>query len=862
MEELSIREILRILIEENAMEKCTGSQLRPAIRVVRRASSAAALGAMLILPIALFALTCEAAGDPTDGAGAPPAKTSATVSTAAPSPVEGTTTSLQEIIVTAQKREQSINDVGMSITALNDQQLFTLGVNDIADLTKIEPSFVVSNSSYGAPVYSIRGVGYNEKSLAASPAVSVYVDEVPYAYPSLTKAATLDLERVEVLKGPQGTLFGQNATGGAINYIAAKPTDKPETGFELTYGRFGAVNINGFVSGPVADTLNARLAFDTSQGGAWQRSVTTGASLGKADTVKARLLLDWNPTSDLHFALNVNGWTDKSDSLAAQLEKATPEDTKYIAGLGPVLQAQLIGLVAQINNSPVVLNDRAADWNTGTEPMLDETFYQTALRGEYSFSPDVELTSITSYENYQQNDLVMNAGIALNNNDEQEMGSVNSLSQELRLSGRAFDNALNWLGGLDFAKDRVTEHNIGNLPESTPAYAFAAALPPFSSIGIYGSSDATTKAAFGNLEYKILPDLSVHGGVRYTKSDIDFNGCLYNTDNNFAGGLGIVQGLTKGFNNVIPTPIGACDTLNAQFNPALVVESLDQNNVSWRVGPDWHITPDSLLYASVSKGYKAGSFPVLPGTGAIQFEPATQESLLAYEVGYKGELFARTLALDASYFHYDYRNKQLLGRILDPAGVFGVIDGLVNVPKSTEDGVELSATWRPVGGLSINFSGTYLDARVTGFFTTYDPFTGNLTNFNGYTLPNTPRWIGNLGTQYQWTLPSGLVASVGADYHYQTASVSAFVANADYAPGAQYAPGYSAGSLAISPYGLVDLRAGIASADGRWNVSLWGKNVTDKYYWTQAFHVYDTTVRYTGMPATYGITLRYRFSGI
>jgi outer membrane receptor protein involved in Fe transport len=221
----------------------------------------------------------------------------------------------------------------------------------------------------------------------------------------------------------------------------------------------------------------------------------------------------------------------------------------------------------------------------------------------------------------------------------------------------------------------------------------------------------------------------------------------------------------------------------------------------------------------------------------------------------------RTLQLDASYFHYDYRDKQLLGRILDPAGVFGVIDGLVNVPKSTEDGVELAVTWQPVSGLSFKLSGTYLDARVTGLFTTYDPYTGVLTNFNGYSLPNTPKWIGNLGTQYEWTLTANLLASVGADYRYQTATESAFVSKADYAPGAQYAPGYTPGSLAISPYGVVDLHAGFGAADNRWNVTFWGKNVTDKYYWTQAFHVYDTTVRYTGMPATYGVTFAYRFFG-
>ena len=847
----------------NKVIKCTGTRPRRVLVAGHGGSAAVTLSGLLFaFPATLLVAIGDATAADAESTAAVPTQSAASP-TSTPPP-EATAGTLQEVIVTAQKRKQSINDVGMAITALGAEQLSAQGVNGIADLTKIEPSFVVSNSSYGSPVYSIRGVGYNEKSLAASPAVSVYVDEVPYAYPALTKAATLDLSRVEVLKGPQGTLFGQNATGGAINYIAAKPSDKAESGVELTYGRFGSVDVNGFMSGPLSDTVKARVAFDTTHGGAWQQSVTTGAMLGNADTAKGRILLDWDPISTLHFALNVNAWTDKSDSLAAQLQKANPEDTYVIPELvgNPAVQSQLINLVSRIVNSPVVQNDQAADWNTGTEPMLDERFYQTALRGEFSITPDMELTSITSYENYHQNDLVMNAGIALNNNDEQMVGSINSFSQELRLSGRAFDNALNWLGGLDYADDRVIEHNIGNLPESTPAYAFTPlGLPPFSSIGIFGSSDAKTKAAFGNVEYKVLPELSVHGGVRYTQSDINFNGCLYNTDQNFADGLQIIQGAVKGAGNIIPTGPGQCETLDSKFNPGMVVESLDQNNVSWRFGPDWHITPDQLLYASVSKGYKAGSFPVLPGTGAIQFAPATQESVLAYEAGYKGELLQHTLQLDVSYFHYDYRDKQLLGRILDPAGVFGVIDGLVNVPKSTEDGAELAATWQPVSGLSFKLSGTYLDARVTGLFTTYDPYTGVLTNFNGYSLPNTPKWIGNLSTQYEWTLTSNLLASVGADYRYQTATESAFVSKADYAPGAQYAPGYTPGSLAISPYGVVDLHAGFGASDNRWNVTFWGKNVTDKYYWTQAFHVYDTTVRYTGMPATYGVTFAYRFFG-
>jgi iron complex outermembrane recepter protein len=844
------------------VNNCFGLRL-PVNLIARTMSSLAPLrGLLLVPPLALLVPGSPvfAADDNPEGN----TNTVAAAQVAAPPGPESSGAGLQEVVVTAQKRSQAINDVGMAITALSGEQLKDEGVRSVGDLTKIEPSFVFSNSSYGQPVYSIRGVGYNEKSLAASPAVSVYVDEVPYAYPALTKAATLDLQRVEVLKGPQGTLFGQNATGGAINYIAAKPTDRAESGVEVTYGRFGALDVNGFLSGPISDTLKGRLAFDLNEGGAWQKSVTQGTMLGNQNNMKVRLLLDWEPSSDLRFALNVNGWTDKSDSLAAQLEKATPQDTYLIPELAgnPAVQTRLVNLVSQLVNYPVVQNNQAADWNTGTTPMNDEKFYQTALRTEYSLAESATLTSITSYEHYTQNNLIDNDGLALNANDEQEQGSINSFSQEVRASGGLLDNRLDWLGGLAFANDRVTENNIGNLPDSTPAYAFTPfGLDPFSSIGIFGASEAKTKAAFGNLEFKVLPDLSLHAGARYTKSDIDFKGCLYNTDQRFADGLEVIQGAVKGAGNVIPTGPGQCVTLDANFNPNLVVNSLDQNNVSWRTGADWHFNPDSLLYASVSKGFKAGSFPVLPGTGAVQFDPATQESVLAYEVGYKGDLLDKRVSLDAAFFHYDYRNKQLLGRKLDPAGVFGVIDGLINVPKSTEDGVEFNAILRPLTGLSLAAGVTYLDARVTGKFDTYDPFTGQLANFDGYAFPSTPKWVGSLSSRYEWSITGDLTGSIGADYRYQTSSESAFVSRDDYAPGAQYFPGYSAGSLEIPSYGLLDLRAGIGSADGRWNVQLFGKNVTNKYYWTQAVHVYDTTVRYPGLPATYGITVAFRFQG-
>ena len=178
---------------------------------------------------------------------------------------------IAEIIVTAQKRQQSVNDVPISITTASGSDLLSKGITSTADLAKIVPGLSAPPSPYNVPVYSLRGVGFYESSLSASPTVAVYTDEVPLPFSAMTKAASLDVERVEVLKGPQGTLFGNNTTGGAINYIANKPTDKFEAGFDLSYGRFNTFDFQGFVSGALTEGLNARIAARTIQSGDWQK---------------------------------------------------------------------------------------------------------------------------------------------------------------------------------------------------------------------------------------------------------------------------------------------------------------------------------------------------------------------------------------------------------------------------------------------------------------------------------------------------------------------------------------------------------------------------------------------------------------
>ena len=736
-------------------------------------------------------------------------------------PPDNNSNQLEEVVVTAQKRSEKLSDVPMSVSASSGEQLEARGVTQAADLDKVVPGFNFRPSNYGTPVYTIRGVGFFENSVAVAPTVSVYVDQVPMAYSAMTSGAAIDLERVEVLKGPQGTLFGQNSTGGAINYIANKPTPQFDTGFNVGYGNFKAFHGDGFVSGPLTDTLSARLALSTDQRGDWQKSQTRDDTLGHRNFTTGRLLVDWKPTDDLAFEVNLNGWRDRSDSQAAQFVSFSPTRPTGYQDVAPILRAY----------KPAPNDARIADWDPNTSLRRSDSFYQASLRGDWDLSDNVTLSSITSYAGLHQNAPTDADGTSVGNFHRVLHTNIHSFSQEVRLSGRAIDERLKWMAGVNYdkslARDRpltdTIASNNGLGPRRWPNYL------------LHNDQDVETKAAFGSLDYNLTQTVTVQGSIRYTKSQNDFEGCLLDPGN---GGIAFV------FSQLSSRPIkpGECVTLAPPNNtPAGVVrKSLDEDNLSWRLGLSWKPTTETLLYASLTKGYKAGSFPTLAALSPDQFDPITQESLLAYETGFKTTLLDRTLQLTGALFYYDYQDKQLIGYKTTP---FGNLPGFISIPKSRVSGGELNATWRPISPLTISAGASYVDSKVTSHRITNDPY-GVAVDIKDEAFPNTPKWHLTGDIQYTFDLNDSLEGFVGANGQYKTKTSAAFGGGADFE---------------MPAYGLLDLRAGVESKDSHWKVTVWGRNVTDKFYINNISHIVDTVARNTGMPATYGVTLGYRY---
>src|SRR3984893_16835721 len=239
---------------------------------------------------------------------------------------------LEEVVVTAQRREESAQNVGIAISVLSGQSLADKSITNVVDLQNAIPSLQVEPAfGGGQPQYRIRGVGFLDYSSNNASPVGVSIDDVAFALPIQTQGQLFDIDRIEVLRGPQGTLYGRNTTGGQINFISNRPTADTHAGFTAEYGSHNEVNAEGYVSGSITDGLRGRLSVATEQGGAWQRNRDTGQSLGKKNKIAGRGQLEWNPSEGIDFRLGVHWSQDKSEETGLHLLKAY---TPYNAGAG------------------------------------------------------------------------------------------------------------------------------------------------------------------------------------------------------------------------------------------------------------------------------------------------------------------------------------------------------------------------------------------------------------------------------------------------------------------------------------------------------------------------------------------------
>ena len=777
---------------------------------------------------------------------------------------------LENIVVTAQRIEQTANEVGMDIQVFTGEQLDRLRITSVNNLTAIVPSLTLTQSYQGVPAYTLRGIGFNAVNMSATSTVGVYLDEVAYPYPILNSGPIFDMQRVEVLQGPQGTLFGRNTTGGLINFVTNKPSEEFDAMVRGETGNYDTYNTEGMVSGPLGDAVAGRIAFrteDSNEG--WQKSNTRDEELGEVHRYGLRGILSFQPTEQLDMDLSYNGWKIKSDSLAGQATALSPATTS-----GPAAPFNTPGLADYLaNNQPdsadqadwAPLSTRGVDIGTGLglpgDLEEDSHLNAFALHANYAFSDDLKLVSLTGYQDMQRKGLTDFSGapyeILLQDLD----GSIESFSQELRLEGSA--DRVRWLAGAYYANDQLHDSNrtllgqnanVGlvrattvsllGTPFNSGGYTEQEANQSFRTFRDNADIDAESWSVYASADWTLTDELSLTTGLRYTQDQQDYNGCSTDFNGNMLPNVNVTSRyLFNLFYGLLADPIaqGDCITFHQDTGEfGEVVSHLDEDNLPWRVALNWQYNADTLLYASVTEGFKSGVTPVNAANLAVQNSPVEQEQLLAYELGVKATLLEQRMQFNASMFYYDYQDKQLAVYFADP--IFTVLARLDNVPEAEAYGLDTQLTWRLTTELTAILAGTLLHTEVRN----YEGINalGEQTDFNGAEFLYSPEQSGSATLFYDRPIADNLGFAASLNGHYQSKSYG----DLEGTQGGQ-----------IDSYSLLNASIGVHTLDGRWDLTFWGNNLTDEYYWLSVTQNANTVIRFPGKTRTYGASLTYRF---
>ena len=772
---------------------------------------------------------------------------------------------LEEITVTAQKREQSVNDVGISITALSGDLLTDLGIETVNNLTDFVPNLSIKNQFGGdQAVFDIRGVALFSYDTANSAPVATYVDGVVLPYPVMTQGQLFDIERVEVLRGPQGTLFGKNTTGGAVSFITRGATDSFEAGVTGELGNYDFTKVDAYVGGPITETFGARLAvINTRQREGFQTDVVSGDDVGGIDRSGVRLTLNWRPTDTLDFDLKLRAGRDKSENGGLKI-------------LAPY--AETFGDPNPENWFVVTPEFHPGHWDTSVSanvpgfadiqpfdaPRKDNESSGGTLNVNWDIG-SVLFTSVTGYTNLDRVNQMDWDGVALPINDYSFTTEIEAWSQELRLSSTG-DGAFTWMLGAYFAGDEVDEKVRYDCTASDICLNLA--------YGVDYVQESSTNALFAHTEWAIADKWNLTFGVRYTKEDREIKDMSTTVDADpfgvaaylgypvgpgsltgflapdFSAASGILECLVfGGVDFVNPVDPDFCPSYGPPFN-----SKIEEDAWSGKIGLDWFATDNVLVYGHVSRGFKSGGFGSFPASTLEQWKPYESETLTAYELGFKWTLAQGRAQLNVSTYYYDYEDRQVLSTL--PDIIFGPLTTYVNAPKSTLKGAEVELNWTPSDGWDIRQAIGFADGQFDEFIdfdgaaviqAGPDPETGLwldpiYVDRSGEDAPGTDLQYSGLFA-YRWSVSQNMDLRAQLDYSYSDTYKN--ILGRDYD---------------LESYWLLNAQLTLLQSDDHWNLSLWGRNLTDEEYFTDKnFYNEASIMGAVGAPRTYGIRFTYNW---
>ncbi len=716
---------------------------------------------------------------------------------------------LEEITVTARKRSQDVQDVSMSISVLTGEQVAERTIMNAQDISWFTPGLYATGSSGDTdPLYTIRGIGLNDAFSNNNPTVGVYLDEVIQPLVPMMGFQLYDLERIEVLKGPQGTLYGRNTTGGAVNVFTRRAGEELNGYARVDFGEFERFEFEGAVGGPLSETLSARVAaLSIQQNDGWLLNAFNGQRIGQLDQLSVRGKLEWTPTDEFELIATVTRSTDKSDS-------AGREHVGFLDGpfSGNLCQAAIEGrrdetqCVSFLGYSDL-LEDRYTIENSsfyGQDQDAESTAVTVRINWDIG---DTTLTAVTGYSEY---DRVYNEdadGTPLIMIDVQSTNAIDALSQEIRLSGSTA-GGFDWVIGGFVSEDEL----FFDFQQALDEHIFLSRVSQnFTQVG-------KSWALFAHGQLPLSDRTRLVGGLRYTDEEKTFD--YFGFDHDPFG--------TSAFPAIGIAPVSR------------YFDKSTSDEVTGEIGIEFDVSDDAMMYANVTKGFKSGGYKGAISFSLPELEPFDPETLYAYEVGVKSTLADGRLRLNAAGYYYDWKDFQAF--VTEIRGGVPVLV-LANAGDAEVSGLELDAQWAPVDGLQLWLGANLMDTEITRYNTI--PGTGDN---QGNRLSNSPEVMINARARYEFDVgQSGWLAFAASDLVYRSKVY------------------YSLGNNGQSAQDAIWLwsgRAGLVSADEHWSISVWGKNLTDKFYKTQS---YDNlggifpSQNYLGMPRSYGISVKYSF---
>jgi iron complex outermembrane recepter protein len=742
----------------------------------------------------------------------------------------GNSAALEEIIVTAQKRVENLQNVPVSVQVISGQKLADENYNSLADLTQTVPSVHVLTGPFDNQLY-IRGIGSGQNA-SFDQSVATFVDDIYHGRSRMSNATFLDLDRIEVLKGPQSTFFGNNAIAGALNIVTKKPGDTFDASARALYGQFGQYALEGAVGGPITDILGARLAV-TRNGDdrGWIENVSLGQRAPINNNEAGRLTLVFNPSQDLDATFKIEGSKSRlSGSYADEPVQWNNCPPPPPFGPGAVLGcANALALIAAGKYIPLGLDNNL---NTGL-PGQGNTLstFEDVLTTNYRQWGQT-FTSVTGFNNYHSNTDVDNGLLPVDViATSQSPEKYHQFSQELRVAS-AVDQTVAYLAGVYFQTDQLNYAQQATLPlfDGLPADGFPfdqlAPYLPIASLGGFSQRE-DVYSAFGSLSWTATDKLKISGGLR--ASWVSKNSTIYKS-------YGTGTELYGGFE---PLPAAIQPTAGLLLG-APGSEEFEQTNhaVMPSARFQYEFSSEAMGYFSYNRGFKAGGF-----NGDVAFAPIANsaygpEYVNAYELGIKTTWLDNTVLLDVDVFRSDYKGLQVSASTHDVAtDTFTTY--VQNAASSTSEGVEIEARWAVTQALRLSTNITYLDSHYDSYPNAPQTLLqstcaalsaatpqcaqfvypiASVENLSGTPTQFAPRWSGSMTASYVLQLPG--------EYQFTTEVSPYFTSSYNKDPQFDLAGiGYAAGSDA---YYRLDARLTLTGPGGHWAVDVIGKNLADR----------------------------------